>query len=203
MLSTSCWNGPIERGSVSERRRFGSARGVAHGQVHRAAAAADDSGHPRSDIPDLFAGVRPTGDPGRGRCGERPCPPSYVAAFSEEYNLDKPWWSSTCSTWAMCCRVIWAKLLRQHASPHELAIRYPTTIKLAVMAIIIEIVIGISAGDARRHSAGKVRRQPGHGQHAARHLHPRLRHRQFGPAHLRGPAGLVPGHRDPRAPPTS
>jgi oligopeptide transport system permease protein len=29
---------------------------------------------------------------------------------------------------------------------HELAIRWPTTIKLAVMAIIIEIIIGISAG---------------------------------------------------------
>jgi oligopeptide transport system permease protein len=29
---------------------------------------------------------------------------------------------------------------------HELAIRFPTTIKLALMAIIVEIVIGISAG---------------------------------------------------------
>ena len=29
---------------------------------------------------------------------------------------------------------------------HELAIRFPTTIRLAFMAIIIEIVIGISAG---------------------------------------------------------
>ena len=30
------------------------------------------------------------GDPVQGRCGERPCPPSYVAAFRAEYNLDKP-----------------------------------------------------------------------------------------------------------------
>src|SRR4029450_9792239 len=30
------------------------------------------------------------GAPVQGRCGERPCPPSYVAAFRAEYNLDKP-----------------------------------------------------------------------------------------------------------------
>ena len=28
------------------------------------------------------------GDPTAGRCGERPCPPSYVAAFRAEYHLD-------------------------------------------------------------------------------------------------------------------
>ena len=30
------------------------------------------------------------GDPADGRCGERPCHPAYIAAFNEEYNLDKP-----------------------------------------------------------------------------------------------------------------
>ena len=30
------------------------------------------------------------GDPAEGRCGERPCTPAYIAAFNEEYNLDKP-----------------------------------------------------------------------------------------------------------------
>ena len=27
------------------------------------------------------------GDPVQGRCGERPCPPNYIAAFNAEYNL--------------------------------------------------------------------------------------------------------------------
>ncbi len=35
-------------------------------------------------------GLRVAGRTRSGRCGERPCPPSYVAAFNEEYNLDKP-----------------------------------------------------------------------------------------------------------------
>ena len=30
------------------------------------------------------------GDPVAGKCGERPCPPAYVAAFEEKYNLNDP-----------------------------------------------------------------------------------------------------------------
>ena len=58
-------------------------------------------------------------------------------------------------------------------------------------------------GHPRRHSTGKVRGQPGDGKHAAAHLHPGVRHRQPRPAHLRGPAGLVPGYGDSTAPSTS
>jgi oligopeptide transport system permease protein len=86
------------------------------------------------------------GDPVEGRCGERPCPPSYVAAFNAEYNLDKP---------LLVQYVLYLGKLVQgdlgtnfygNSVAHELAIRWPTTIKLALMAIVIEIVIGISAG---------------------------------------------------------
>ena len=42
------------------------------------------------DLPDLCLGLRAPGDPLNGRCGERPCPPSYVATFRADYNLDKP-----------------------------------------------------------------------------------------------------------------
>jgi oligopeptide transport system permease protein len=86
------------------------------------------------------------GDPVEGRCGERPCPPSYVEAFNNEYNLDKP---------LIVQYVLYLGNLLQgdlgtnfygNSVAHELAIRWPTTIKLALMAIVIEIVIGISAG---------------------------------------------------------
>ena len=30
------------------------------------------------------------GDPLAGKCGERPCPPAYAAAFREKYNLNDP-----------------------------------------------------------------------------------------------------------------
>ncbi|MEA5119286.1 MAG: ABC transporter permease, partial [Propionicimonas sp.] len=86
------------------------------------------------------------GDPTVGRCGERPCPPSYVEAFNKEYNLDKPF---------IVQYVLYLGRLLQgdlgtnfygNSVVHELAIRYPVTIRLALIAIAFEAVVGITAG---------------------------------------------------------
>ena len=87
------------------------------------------------------------GDPAEGRCGERPCPAGYIAAFNAEYNLDKP---------LLVQYVLYLgklapgrpghQLLRQPRSPTSWRIRFPTTVKLALIALAFEIVIGISAG---------------------------------------------------------
>jgi oligopeptide transport system permease protein len=86
------------------------------------------------------------GDPTVGRCGERPCPPSYVARFRAEHNLDQP-------LLVQYVLYLWNLLQGDlgttytgRSVAHELAVRWPTTIRLAVMAITIEIVVGISAG---------------------------------------------------------
>ena len=86
------------------------------------------------------------GDPVQGRCGERPCPPSYVAAFRAEYNLDKPVVVQYLLYMGNVLQGDLGKTFYGNSVSHELAIRFPTTIKLAFMAIIIEMVIGISAG---------------------------------------------------------
>jgi oligopeptide transport system permease protein len=86
------------------------------------------------------------GDPAQGRCGERPCPPSYVAAFNKEYNLDKPLVVQYMLYMGNVLQGDLGKTFNGNSVGHELAIRFPTTIKLAIMAIIVEIVIGISAG---------------------------------------------------------
>ena len=86
------------------------------------------------------------GDPTAGRCGERPCPPAYVAAFRAEYNLDKPL--------LVQYGLYLEKLLHGNLGVDyygntvvsELSARYPVTIKLAVIALLVEIVIGILAG---------------------------------------------------------
>ena len=86
------------------------------------------------------------GDPTDGRCGERPCSPAYVAAFRAEYNLDKPF--------LVQFGLYFSKLLQGNLGVnyygnsvlHELAIRYPVTLRLALIAILFEIIIGISAG---------------------------------------------------------
>ncbi|GAB77711.1 oligopeptide transport system permease protein [Austwickia chelonae] len=86
------------------------------------------------------------GDPTDGKCGERPCPPAYVAQYRAEHNLDDP------------LLVQYGKYLGKLAQgdlgtnyfgnqvSDELLQRYPTTTKLAVIAIAFEILIGISVG---------------------------------------------------------
>jgi oligopeptide transport system permease protein len=94
----------------------------------------------------IYALVFALGDPTVGRCGERPCPPAYVAAFEAEYNLDKP---------LVVQYVLYLGKLVQgdlgtnfygNSVAEELLARYPVTIKLTMMAIVIEILIGITAG---------------------------------------------------------
>lgn len=94
----------------------------------------------------LYLAVFGLGDPISGRCGERPCQPGYVAKFTEEYNLDQPL--------PVQFLLYVGKLLQGDLGTnfygnevaHELAIRYPTTIKLTLIAITCEVIIGITAG---------------------------------------------------------
>lgn len=86
------------------------------------------------------------GDPTAGKCGERRCPPAFVAEYREKYNLDDP------------LPIQYAKYVAQVAQgdlgtnqygvpvTEDLAKRYKITGRLALMAIAVEIVIGISAG---------------------------------------------------------
>ena len=78
------------------------------------------------------------GDPLAGKCGERPCPPAYAAAFREKYNLNDP------------LPVQYGKYLGNLAKgdlgetyngikvTDQLKLRYPITAKLALMAILFE-----------------------------------------------------------------
>lgn len=86
------------------------------------------------------------GEPWEGRCGERPCSPAYVAAFKKEYNLDQP---------VLVQYFLYLKKLLTgdfgtnfygNAVSHELALRYPETVKLAVIATVFIIFVGIGAG---------------------------------------------------------
>ena len=86
------------------------------------------------------------GEPWEGRCGERPCSDTYIAAFKKEYNLDKP---------VLVQYLLYLQKLLSgdlgtnyygNSVAHELAIRYPETVKLALIALVFIIVIGIGAG---------------------------------------------------------
>jgi oligopeptide transport system permease protein len=94
----------------------------------------------------IYVAVFALGDPTVGRCGERACPEGYIAKFRADYNLDKPL--------VVQYLLYMGNLLQGDLGTNffgnrvidELATRWPTTFKLTMMAVVIETVIGITAG---------------------------------------------------------
>ena len=86
------------------------------------------------------------GDPLAGKCGERPCPPAYAAAFREKYNLDDPLPVQYGKYVANLVQGDLGETVNGIKVTEQLQQRYPITAKLALMAIVFESVIGILAG---------------------------------------------------------
>jgi oligopeptide transport system permease protein len=94
----------------------------------------------------IYVAVFALGDPTVGRCGERACPEGYIAKFRADYNLDKPV--------VVQYLLYMGNLLQGDLGTNffgnrvidELAVRWPVTLRLGLMALIIESVIGIGAG---------------------------------------------------------
>ena len=86
------------------------------------------------------------GDPTAGRCGDRACSPEYVAAFRAEYNLDQPFFVQYFLYLGRLLQGDLGTHFYGNTVVHELAIRYPVTIRLALIALAFEIVVGITAG---------------------------------------------------------
>lgn len=86
------------------------------------------------------------GDPTAGMCGERPCSPAFVAKFRAEHNLDDPFMVRYGKYLGQAVQGDLGTTFRGVKVSDELEQRYPTTAKLAGMAILFEAVIGIIAG---------------------------------------------------------
>lgn len=86
------------------------------------------------------------GDPTAGKCGERPCSPEYVAQFKEKYNLNDPLPVQYVKYMGNIVQGDFGE--SQYGVPvrDELADRFGTTLKLGLVALIFEAVIGIGAG---------------------------------------------------------
>jgi oligopeptide transport system permease protein len=94
----------------------------------------------------IYASVFALGDPTVGRCGERPCPEGYIAKFRAEYNLDKPLIVQYLLYMGNLVRGDLGTNFFGNKVIDELAARWPVTLRLGLMALIIESVIGIGAG---------------------------------------------------------
>ena len=85
-------------------------------------------------------------DPFAGKCGQRACSPAYIAEMNERYNLDEP----LIVQYVEYLGSLLTGDLGQTFSGTEvstlIADAYPITIKLALVAVAVEAVIGIAAG---------------------------------------------------------
>ena len=86
------------------------------------------------------------GDPFAGKCGQRPCPPAYVAAMTEKYNLDDNVVVAYFKYLGQLLRGDLGETFSGQSVAEELARAFPVTVRLALMAILFEVVIGVAAG---------------------------------------------------------
>ncbi|GAA0396141.1 ABC transporter permease [Microbispora corallina] len=86
------------------------------------------------------------GDPFAGRCGQRPCPDSYVSAMRAQFGLDQP---MLVQYGHFLKNMLTGDLgvdFNQVPVIDQLGAAWPITIRLALLAVAIEAVIGIGAG---------------------------------------------------------
>jgi oligopeptide transport system permease protein len=86
------------------------------------------------------------GDPFAGKCGERRCPDAFVARMTEEYHLDQSIFVQYYHYMINLLQGDFGQTFGGQEIRALIAQTYPNTVKLAVMALIIEAIIGITAG---------------------------------------------------------
>lgn len=87
-----------------------------------------------------------SGDPTAALCGERGCTPATKAALEDQYNLDKPFLIQ----FLLYLKGLFTLDLGENFSGRPIinviAETFPTTVKLALIAVIFEAIFGIALG---------------------------------------------------------
>ncbi|MEH0846050.1 ABC transporter permease [Micromonospora sp. CPCC 205711] len=86
------------------------------------------------------------GDPFAGKCGDRGCPENYIAMMTEKYQLDQPIWVQYFTYMKNLLQGDFGSTWSGRPVGDIIATAYPNTLKLAAVALVIEAVIGLTAG---------------------------------------------------------
>ena len=144
------------------------------------------------------------GDPLAGKCGERPCPAGVHREVPGRPQPRRPAAPPVHQVpRASSLHGDFGTTFQGLNVADELARRYAITIRLAIIAIVFELVIGILAGMLAGIRKGRVLRQPRAAVHPRRDLHPDLRPRLGLPDLLRLKLGSSRRPCRPRRPGTS
>jgi oligopeptide transport system permease protein len=86
------------------------------------------------------------GDPFAGKCGDRGCPPAYIAEMHAKYNLDDPLIVQYFKYLGKLLTGDFGETYSGVPVGQLIEQAYPITIKLALVALAIEAIIGLLAG---------------------------------------------------------
>lgn len=86
------------------------------------------------------------GDPFASMCGERPCPPQFVAAMTDKYNLDDNIVVQYLKYMGALLTGDFGETYAEQSIGELISLAAPVSLRLAIVAVVIEAVIGITAG---------------------------------------------------------
>jgi oligopeptide transport system permease protein len=86
------------------------------------------------------------GDPFTGLCGDRPCPPQFVAAMTEKYNLGDNVVVQYLKYMGALLTGDFGQTYAEQSVGELIGLAAPVSLRLAVVAVAIEAVIGVTAG---------------------------------------------------------
>ncbi|MEU2115615.1 ABC transporter permease [Streptomyces sp. NPDC016459] len=94
----------------------------------------------------IFLMVNVMGDPVAGLCGDRQCDPATAAQLKKEFGLDKPVWQQYLTYMGNVFTGDFGTAFNGQEVTELMANAFPVTVRLMIVAILFEIVIGISLG---------------------------------------------------------
>ncbi|MCC5478817.1 ABC transporter permease [Streptomyces sp. NPDC059680] len=94
----------------------------------------------------IFLMVNVMGDPIAGLCGERACDPATAAQLKREFGLDKPLWQQYLTYMGNVFTGDFGTAFNGQPVTELMATAFPVTIRLTIVAILFEIVVGVTLG---------------------------------------------------------
>jgi oligopeptide transport system permease protein len=86
------------------------------------------------------------GDPFAGKCGDRACPDSFVQAMTARYGLDQPLLLQYFGYLGKLFTGDFGETFNGNSIGEQIGNAYPVTVRLALIALLIQILVGVTAG---------------------------------------------------------
>ncbi|MCX3061013.1 ABC transporter permease [Streptomyces beihaiensis] len=94
----------------------------------------------------IFLMVNVMGDPIAGLCGERACDPATKAQLQQEFGLDKPVWQQYVTYMGNVFTGDFGTAFNGQKVTDLMSTAFPVTLRLTLVAILFEIVVGVTLG---------------------------------------------------------